>query len=332
LALKCARSEIPVGCVLTPDRFEPVHSATEPPYALRSAARNGRMNESTQPGSPIEASRPLGSHGGSLVVFFLVTYAVTWFFFITGGTLSAHAMPSAPALLLELLLLPGTIAPSVVALWLTARAEGRAGVQALLRRIFQWRVALRWYVFAVGYMGAIKLAAALAHQVATGEWPLFGDTPWYVMAAVIPVSMWVQAGEEIGWRGYALPRLAARLGLAPASVVLGLIWATWHLPLFFIPGASTAGQSFPLYVLQVTALSVAIAFLYWRTSGSLLLVMLMHAAVNNTKDIVPSGVSGATNVFGGSPSLVAWLTLAFLWMAAAYFLLRMSMARRRGTR
>jgi hypothetical protein len=172
-------------------------------------------------------------------------------------------------------------------------------------------------------MPAIKLPVALVHRVATGAWPRFGQEPWYLMAAAIVFSTWAQAGEEIGWRGYALPRLSDRFGLAPASVILGIIWASWHLPLFYVPESHTSRQSFPLYLLQVTALSVAAAWLYWRTEGSLLLVMLLHAAVNNTKDIVPSAVPGATNAFALSTSLVAWLTLAFLWITAAYFLVRM---------
>jgi membrane protease YdiL (CAAX protease family) len=73
----------------------------------------------------------------------------------------------------------------------------------------------------------------------------------------------------------------------------------------------------------VTALSVALEWLYWRTRGSLLLVMLMHAAVNNTKDIVPSAVPGATDSFSLGASPVGWLTVALLWIAAAYFLVRM---------
>ncbi len=135
----------------------------------------------------------------------------------------------------------------------------------------------------------------------------------------------MQAGEEVGWRGYALPRLAARFGLARASVLLGIIWAAWHLPLFYISGTDTTGQSFPLYLLGVTALSVAIAWLYARTNGSLLLTMLMHAAVNNT-NIVSSFDQNATNPFALSTSLVAWIFTGLLWACAAYFLVQMHRA------
>jgi CAAX protease family protein len=260
-----------------------------------------------------------------LLKFFSLVYAATWICWMAAGAISRGSAPAAPALaaIAGALFLLGTFAPALVALALTERAEGRAATRALLRRVFEWRVGARWYVFAVGYMPAIKLSVALVHRFASGGWPRFGQEAWYLMAAAILFSTWVQAGEEIGWRGYALPRLSDRFGLAPASVTLGIIWAIWHLPLFLVLESDKFGQSFPLYLLQVTALSVAAAWLYWRTEGSLLLVMLLHAAVNNTKDIVPSAVPGATNPFALSASLVAWLTVTFLWIAAAFFLVRM---------
>jgi membrane protease YdiL (CAAX protease family) len=235
---------------------------------------------------------------------------------------AARATPALTSIGGALFLL-GVFAPALVALALTERTEGRAATRALLRRVFMWRVGARWYVFAVGYMPAVKLSVALVHRIVTGTWPRFGQEEWYLMAAAIVVSTWVQAGEEIGWRGYALPRLTDRVGLASASVILGIAWAGWHLPLFFVPASDTFGQSFPLYLLQVTAVSVAAAWLYWSTKGSLLLVMLLHAAINNTKDIVPSAVLGAGHPFAISASLVAWLTVVFLWVTALYFIIRM---------
>jgi len=254
----------------------------------------------------------------TLLTFFVVSYAVTWGCFYVAAVTPA----AGPRGLLFLL---GVFTPGFVALWLTSRGTGPSGVTALLRRLVDWQVPARWYVFAVSYIAAIKLTAALVQRIATGAWPRFGEVPWYLMLAATVGSTLIggQAGEELGWRGYALPRLAARLGLGGGSVVLGVLWAGWHLPLFFVPGADTFGQSFPVYLLQVTALSVAMAWLYANTRGSLLPVMLMHAAVNNTKDIVPSAELHATNPWALSHSTVAWLTVAGLWLCAGYFLFRM---------
>lgn len=264
------------------------------------------------------SSAKISQATGSLIAFFALTYALMWACFFTvafrvpGTTLLGHT-----------LLLLGTFAPSLSALFLTWRAQGRTGVQDLLGGIFKWEVNARWYVFAIGYIAAIKLAVALLHRVLTGAWPTFGDLPWHIMAIAIIFSTPVQAGEEIGWRGYALPRLEQRFGLAWASVLLGVIWAVWHLPQFFVREADTYSQSFFIFVLQVTAVSVAMAWLWERTGRSLLLTMLMHASANNTKDIVPSATPGGTQMFGLSASLVAWLTVAMLCICAAYFLIRM---------
>jgi len=261
----------------------------------------------------------------SLLKFFLLTYIVSWVLWASSAAILRVATPESSGLQIisGALYLIGVFAPALVALALTARADGRAATLALLRRTVDWSVGARWYLFALGYMAAIKLAVAISVRIATGAWPAFGPEPLYLMIIAIPFSTPVQAGEEIGWRGYALPRLAASLGLSGASIVLGILWACWHLPFFFIPGSDKSGQSFPLYLLGVTALSVAMAWLYWRTNGSLLLTMLMHAAVNNTKDIVPSAVSAATNVSSLSSSRVAWISVAIMWICAVYFLVRM---------
>lgn len=261
----------------------------------------------------------------SLLKFFSLTFIASWVLWIVALAIlrGDPAQSSALRAISGFLYLLGVFAPALVALALTSRVDGRAAALSLLHRTVNGSVHARWYVFAVGYMAAIKLAVALLLRITTGAWPAFGPEPVYIMAIAIVFSTPVQAGEEIGWRGYALPRLSVRLGLSGASIVLGAIWAVWHLPFFFISGTDTSGQSFPVYLLSVTALSVAMAWLYWRTNGSLLLTMVMHAAVNNTKDIVPSVISAATNAFSITASRVAWLTVAMLWIGAVYFLIRM---------
>jgi uncharacterized protein len=256
--------------------------------------------------------------------FFFITYVVSWIWFVLAAYVLQCAGPQSIGHGGGLLFIPGVIAPALVALGLTARSEGRSGVFALLGGIARWRVGIQWYLFAIGYMAAIKLAAAVLYRVITGTWPVFTELPWYLMALMILISTPVQAGEEIGWRAFALPRLANRFGLSIASVVLGILWAGWHLPFFFIPGSDNFGQSFWMYLIAVTAISVAMAWLYWRTNRSLLLTMLMHATINNTAGIVTSPATPAvSNLFALSSSLLAWLTIWLFWIFAAYCLVRM---------
>jgi membrane protease YdiL (CAAX protease family) len=257
-----------------------------------------------------------------VILFFALTYALAWFCWslATGWW---RGTPTAPAGPIYLLFLLGVFAPSIIALLLTARSEGRAGIEVLLRRLARVNVGIRWYLFAVGYFAIVKLVVAFLYRAGFGEWPRFGGESVAIIIGAIVLSTPFQAGEEIGWRGYALPRLASRMGLGRASVLLGIVWACWHLPLFYVAGADTSGQSFPVYLVQVTAVSVAMAWLFGNANGSVLLTMIMHSAVNQTKDIVPSAVPGATRTFALSSSRVAWLTVALLWACAVYFLRRM---------
>jgi membrane protease YdiL (CAAX protease family) len=249
------------------------------------------------------------------IQFFAFTFVVSWTFFLGGAAVRTQAAP-----LSLVFLLIGTITPAIIALLLESRASG---VPALLERVVQWRVPVQWYVFAIGYMLATKLCAALIHRAAWGVWPRFGNEAWPLIVVAILFSTPVQAGEELGWRGYALPRLAQQIGYARGSLLLGVVWGLWHLPLFFIPGVDNYGQSFGVFVLGTTALSVAVAWLYMHTNGSLLLTMLMHSAVNQTVGVVPSAVPDATNPFAWNASRVAWLTQAILWIGSVYFLFRM---------
>jgi hypothetical protein len=143
----------------------------------------------------------------SVLKFFLLAYIVSWTFWIAAAAISGWSASPPPELSLVtgLLFLFGTIAPSLVALLLTARADGREGTLTLLRRTVRWQVRARWYFFAITYMAVVKLTVVLLHRIATDAWPKFGQTPCYIMAVVIVFSTPVQAGEEVGWRGYALP-------------------------------------------------------------------------------------------------------------------------------
>ena len=148
----------------------------------------------------------------SLLAFFLLTFTITWLAWVLPAQLAPASngvfAPGGPVFLL------GVVAPAMAAIALTFRRDGRPGVERMLARIGQWHVPARYYVFALGYLAATKLTAAAVHRVVTGTWPTSGDTPWVLMLGGILLSMWVQAGEEVGWRGYAplSPRTPRTLG------------------------------------------------------------------------------------------------------------------------
>ncbi|HET9439471.1 MAG TPA: type II CAAX endopeptidase family protein [Longimicrobiales bacterium] len=253
----------------------------------------------------------------SLFSYFALTFLLAWSLWLVAATLGAR----------PLYFLPGTFAPGLVALLFAAHRGGSAAVRHLLSGLFRWRVSAKWYVFAIAYLTIAKLLAAVVHRVMEGSWPAFGQTPFIVLLGGVLISTPFQAGEEVGWRAYALPRLGRRMGMPWASVVLGVIWACWHIPLFYIAGTDSFGQPFTVYLVSVTAVSVVLAWLYVRTGGSLLLVMVMHSAFNNTGSVVPARTANAADPLALSAAPIAWYTAALLAIAAAFFLTRLRHAK-----
>jgi membrane protease YdiL (CAAX protease family) len=117
-------------------------------------------------------------------------------------------------------------------------------------------------------------------------------------------------GEEMGWRGFALPRLQVRFSALTASLILGVIWTGFHLPLFWTVGSTQAGQPILGFLLSIVASSVIVTWLYNNT-GSLLLVLLFHASVNTWSQIIP-GIDTAH--IGVGP--IYWLTTGLLCATA----------------
>jgi membrane protease YdiL (CAAX protease family) len=269
----------------------------------------------------VEADGKLRPIDSTVVQFFLLTYAITWVCSAIGlsGTASSSRLFSMSR---TLLLLVGSLAPSVAAFGLTAWEDGISGLRSLLGHLLDWQVSVRWYFFAVFYAVSILLIPDAAHRVIAGTWLPLSHLRWIAIISSTALYLPIRASEEIGWRGYAIPLLAKKFGLGRASLILGPIWAGWHLPLFFIPGARVYAQSIPVYVLEVTALSVAFAWLYGNTNGSLLPVIVMHSALDEALAFLPSpGIASNPLDFNGE--LIVWLIVAVAWLMAAWFLVRM---------
>ena len=187
----------------------------------------------------------------------------------------------------------------------------------------KWEVSIYLYIFALTFMPLLRLIASLIHKGLSDSWPIFNPPDWAAVIFSVLFMFWSQAGEELGWRGFALPRMAKNIGLPLATVLLGALWALWHLPLFYVSNADTFGQSFPVYFIQVTGISVAIGWLFWRSKGSLLLPMLMHTVINNTKGIVQAALPEPGSPFSFHASLLSWTLAGLIWLCGGYFLWEM---------
>jgi membrane protease YdiL (CAAX protease family) len=184
----------------------------------------------------------------------------------------------------------------VASLIMTGIIGGWAGIRALLRQFLVWRVGLPWYGVVLLGAAVIDLAAIAIHVLLGGAMPDFAQ-PFARQIVGPSLNLWVALplffligvfsnGEEMGWRGYALPRLQARHGALIASLIIGIIWAFWHVPKFLTAG-SAQDYSFWFYLLDTIAKAILFTWVYNNTKSSLLMVTLFHAALNTSAVFLP---------------------------------------------
>ncbi len=231
----------------------------------------------------------------SLFCGILLMFALTWPIDLANSGVLPFQVPFA----LYILLGWGFIVASLI---MTALTQGASSVVALLKRFLIWRVGWPWYLFALLLFPVIFSSAVLLNAVLTQTpidfstvmaYRIFGtsaDLPLFV----IPYFLFdaITNGEEMGWRGYVLPRLQARHSALAASLILGVVWGFWHLPKFLAPGNASP---FGWFMVKIVAEAVLYTWLYNNTKGSLLLTTLLHASGNTAGVFLPMAntVSGA---------------------------------------
>jgi membrane protease YdiL (CAAX protease family) len=271
--------------------------------------------------TPSAAARPV-------LLYFGAAFAFTWL--VLGlAVLAGHGVIALPIPATVLITL-GTLGPLLAAVSVTAAEAGRTGVRRLLGQLRHWRAHPRWY--AVALLGlAMGMVLAFLFSLALGG-PLLPAPPlmaWLsvpilVVALIIPALC-----EEVGWRGYALPRLQERFGALGASVILGIIWACWHLPIWFIPGAGFEQQPFGVFVLMTTAYSILFTWLYNSTGRRLPVVILAHAVIDSA--FLPWGAALSllpTAARGIVPQIPISLAFALLALLVVLFTTPHTLTRR----
>ena len=232
---------------------------------------------------PVQAASPykglLARH--PLVFFFVIAYAGTWLLEMPyvlsedGAGLLPFSSP-----LLAWVLSPASVfmGPFLAAFVMTGITEGREGVGRFLRRFVLWQVGLRWYLFA---LVGIPVIAVLSVVVVPGVLGSFQGLAAMAPLSLLGIFVYVfflggALGEEPGWRGFALPRLQSLHGPLLGTLILGPLWALWHLPLFLTPWNTLTTLNVVVFVLATTCLAIIYTWVFNNTKGSLLIAILLH--------------------------------------------------------
>ena len=215
-----------------------------------------------------------------LLTFFLLTFAYSWIYWILIANFAPSRI-SEPAYYV-----PSGYGPTFAALFLTGYLAGGDGLKRFLKRALNWRVGFKWYLAALFSIALMLTFARQVYGILYLRIRLAPIRDWQQILALIQVFLvgilYGPLGEEFGWRGFALPRLQRQLGALLGSLVLGVIWSAWHLPLHLIPELKPAVGNTPLlwFFLVGAPWSIFFSWLYNNTEGSVLLAILLHASIN----------------------------------------------------
>lgn len=217
--------------------------------------------------------------------FFVLTFVFTWALQIPGVLAQRGVLPIDSDIWMPLAGL-GIFGPLIAATFLTARAGGKVAVRRLYAGLLRWRVRPAWYLLALVVPGALLSALLWLLNLAGRQGPI----EYIPVLTAVAVALLISVVEEVGWRGYALPRLQARWGPLGAGAFIGVLWCLWHIPMFL-------GAGVPMNLLLVMLLffiggSLLFTWIYNGTGGSLLLAVLAHfgAHLNNSHQALPEDV------------------------------------------
>ena len=236
--------------------------------------------------APVALTRWVTAH--PLVTFFVLAYAITWG--IVGGAMLAvgSGTMTEDSPLVATLLQLYSFGPAFAALIAAAATAGWRGLRDVLGSLDPRRIGLGWYPLV---LVTPPLALALAEAVFFGAAPLVGlAEQWpliftvYLLPVLTTVLLTTGIAEELGWRGFAQPRLQARYGPLAGSLILGAAAALWHLP-----NAVLGSGGLPIFALQVVVVIMMVVLGNWfynHNRGSVLIVALFHAAINTSGKLV----------------------------------------------
>jgi len=249
--------------------------------------------------------------------FFILTFAFTWFFWLFAALSSFNLITMPLSIMIWVVI--GAHGPLVASLWLTYKVVGLPGIKKLLLSGFKLRMKLAWWITILAFPILLAGVAFWITKATSNFQPdatLLGQPLLIIPNLLFMFFLFGSFQEEFGWRGFALPRLLTMQTPFTASLILGMIWGFWHLPLFYIAGLSQSYMHFGLFLLLTLAFSVIFTRIYIRTDYNLFSALLLHAALNTSLNIFPP----IEQVAGGNQAAFTYLTLLYLIAACIIIL------------
>jgi uncharacterized protein len=217
-----------------------------------------------------------------LICYFAMAYGFSWLAWIP-YVLGKDGLGLLPWQLSQAGLIPGAyLGPLLSGFLMVGAMEGKAGARHLWRRMIQWREGWQWYTVALVGIPVISMLGFLAIPGAlTAFHPVFPQVILFLLL-LLPIEILTSGlAEEPGWRGFALPRLQERYGPLLASIILGVLWQCWHLPLYLTDWGRDAGWlGISLDIIGNLGLTILMTWVFNHTRGSLLIAMLLHAMLD----------------------------------------------------
>jgi len=228
----------------------------------------------------------------NLILFYVVAFGFSWAFWIPEALFFAGILPASP--ITDFLTSPDNPAawgPMVAALLLTYKKGGLSGVRNLLARGVDRKFKPIWYAVIFLLMPLITFISLLAAMGLEGYVPVFEWIEFPIALIIAFFYILLLGGplqEEFGWRGYALDRFQGRFDALTSSLIVGLMWGLWHLPLFFMP-THTVYYNRPIWGLVISTIFLAVLFtwVYNNTNGSILAALLFHTIFNWSHYVFP---------------------------------------------
>jgi hypothetical protein len=217
----------------------------------------------------------------TLPVFLLLAFGVTWAVWVPRALESAGVLDSRWASGLG----AGWAYGPAIAAVLTAAWAGRPALRELGARLTRWRVGVRWWAVVLAGPAVLWAATAGLHVLLGGDAAAVRPQaveagPAGLVLLFLVLALTDGLGEELGWRGFALPRLLRRCGPVVASLLLGVVWAVWHAPLYWTSGVMLQGTPVWLLLVQLPACAVSYTWVFLHTGGSVLPAVALHSALN----------------------------------------------------